>query len=96
MHPRSKRWHMIDFSVIRQTDLKSVKHTRVMRGVSATDLSDHRLIRTELTFSIKFPVHHKSVAKLRGLNVSKLRVPTEGVLFREKITENLELVRSSE
>ncbi|XP_037773076.1 uncharacterized protein LOC119568612 [Penaeus monodon] len=30
MHPRSKHWHLIDYVLVRQKDLKDVLHTRVM------------------------------------------------------------------
>lgn len=32
MHPRSKHWHMIDFIIVRCSDIKDVLITRAMRG----------------------------------------------------------------
>lgn len=44
MHPRSKRWHLLDYVITRQSDLKDVKLTRAMRGADGeltTGLFDH-------------------------------------------------------
>jgi endonuclease/exonuclease/phosphatase family metal-dependent hydrolase len=90
MHPRSKHWHMIDFCIVRQADVKSVKHTRVMRGASATGISDHRLVRTKLLFVTKPPVRHKSAVNRHKLNVDKLRIPTVRDRLCETITKELE------
>ena len=32
MHPGSKRWHLIDYVITRQKDVKDVNHTRAMCG----------------------------------------------------------------
>jgi len=32
MHPRSKHWHLIDFVIVRRSDLHDVKTTRAIRG----------------------------------------------------------------
>ena len=84
---------MIDFCIVHQTDTKSVKHTRVMCGASATGLSDHRLVRCKLTFSIKPSIRHKCGSKHRRLNVQKLHTPTVDENLCEKITSNLELLQ---
>ncbi|GAB1598787.1 hypothetical protein Ahia01_000155900, partial [Argonauta hians] len=46
MHPRSGHWHLIDYVIVRQRDLRDVLHTRVMR--SAECHTDHRLVRCRL------------------------------------------------
>ena len=51
MHPRSKHWHLIDYIIVRQRDIKDVLHTRVMR--SAECHTDHRLVRCKLNFYFK-------------------------------------------
>lgn len=51
MHPRSKHWHLIDYILVRQRDLKDVFHTRVMP--SAECHTDHRLVRCKLSFHFK-------------------------------------------
>ena len=44
MHPRTKEWHMIDYVITRQRDVKDVHHTRAMCGSSTW--SDHRLVKS--------------------------------------------------
>ena len=51
MHPRSKEWHMIDYVITRQRDVKDVHHTRAMCGSSTW--SDHRLVKSKLTLKAK-------------------------------------------
>lgn len=89
MHPRSSRWHMIDYAIVRQADVKYVQHTRVMRGASATGLSDHRMVRTKLLYSIKPPARHQTISKSQKLNVNSLRAPAVREKLCEKISESL-------
>ena len=51
MHPRSKYWHLIDYVLARQRDLKDILHTRVMP--SAECHTDHRLVRCKLRLHFK-------------------------------------------
>ncbi|KAI8490084.1 hypothetical protein Bbelb_321540 [Branchiostoma belcheri] len=60
MHPRSKRWHMLDYALVRQRDRKDVKITRVMRG--AQGWSDHMLVRVKLCLHIKKHIRKKTHA----------------------------------
>ena len=46
MHPRSKHWHLIDYVLAHQRDLKDILHTKVMP--SAECHTDHRLVRCKL------------------------------------------------
>ena len=51
MHLRSKHWHLIDYILAHQRDLKDVLHTRVM--LSAEFHTDHRLVRCKLNMHFK-------------------------------------------
>ena len=51
MHPRSKHWHLIDYVLARQRDLKDILHTRVMP--SAECHTDHRLVCCKLKLHFK-------------------------------------------
>ena len=42
MHPRSKHWHLIDYVIVRKTDIQDVRVTKAMRGAECW--TDHRLI----------------------------------------------------
>lgn len=49
MHPRSKHWHMIDFIIVHQRDVRDVHVTCVMRVTECWD--DYRLVRVILTLN---------------------------------------------
>ena len=66
MHHRSKHWHLIDYVLVCQRDLKDVSHTRVMP--SAECHTDHRLVRCKLS------LHFKPQAKTRGAPQRKLKI----------------------
>ena len=72
MHPRSKKWHLIDYIIVRQRDRKDVELTRVMRGAECW--TDHRLVRAKLMLSLRNHKrnHHKKVAR-QNINVELLR-----------------------
>ncbi|XP_034071876.1 LOW QUALITY PROTEIN: uncharacterized protein LOC117545945 [Gymnodraco acuticeps] len=46
MHPRSKQWHLIDYVIVRQSDIRDVHITRAMRGAECW--TDHRLIMAKV------------------------------------------------
>ncbi len=71
MHPRSKHWHLLDYVITRKSDLRDILDTRAMRGADCS--TDHIMLRTKVTFSIK-KKHSKSGAKPpTKLNVTKLK-----------------------
>lgn len=53
MHPRSKSWHMLDYAIVRQRDLKEVLVTRAMRGANCW--TDHRLVRSRIRVCLRRP-----------------------------------------
>ena len=57
MHPRSKHWHLIDFVIVRHSDLHDVKITRAMRVADCW--TDHRLIRSQLSMRVRPPARMK-------------------------------------
>ena len=69
MHPRSKQWHLIDFVITRQSDLKDVTITRSMRGADGG--TDHRLVRTKLNLKIRPPI--RRCAPPARLNIRALQ-----------------------
>ncbi|CAJ1081178.1 hypothetical protein KUCAC02_027720%2C partial [Xyrichtys novacula] len=50
MHPGSKHWHLLDYIIVRHTDLRDVHVTRAMRG--AERWTDHRMIMDMLKLRI--------------------------------------------
>jgi exonuclease III len=59
MHPRSKHWHLLDYVIFRQRDLKEVMDTRAMRGADCG--TDHVMLRSRMM--IKRKVQHKSLVR---------------------------------
>ena len=49
MHPRSKRWHQIDFIIVKRRDRQDVKITRVMCGAECW--TDRRLLISKNEFN---------------------------------------------
>ena len=46
MHPRSKRWHLLDYVLTRRADLPDTLCTKTLRGPECS--TDHYLVRTQL------------------------------------------------
>ena len=64
MHPRSKHWHLIDYVITRQKDLKDFTITRAMRGAECW--TDHRLLRSIVKIKIRPPARKQ--AKRKNIN----------------------------
>ena len=80
--PRSKHWHIIDYTLVRQRDLKDVFHTRVMP--SAECHTDHRLVSRKLRFHFM----HKS--RLACTPKKKLKIfCLETIKVRMDVQENI-------
>jgi len=56
-HPRSKRYHLLDYALVRQADRHDITSTRVMRGANCS--TDHFLVRTICNFYIQ-PVRRRT------------------------------------
>jgi len=78
MHPRSKHWHLIDFVIVRRSDLHDVKITRAMRGADCW--TDHRLIRSQLSMRVRPPARMKQPCKRLNTNA----------LLSEEVMENFQ------
>jgi len=70
MHPRSKHWHLIDYIITRQCDLKDIHDTRAMRGADCN--TDHIMIKSCTSLIIKRKMK-KSKQPNEKLNVNKLK-----------------------
>ncbi|MEM7289519.1 MAG: hypothetical protein AAF412_03965 [Pseudomonadota bacterium] len=86
-HPRSKRWHLLDYIITKRRDLKDIKVTRAMRGASCW--TDHNLIRAKLCLHVKRKQrHHCQVT--RKFAVQKLENPTTAEYFNNTFREALD------
>jgi len=61
-----KYWHLIDFVIVRRSDLHYVKTTRATRGEDCW--TDHRLIRSQLSMRVRPPARIKQPCKRKTTN----------------------------
>ncbi|XP_014782439.1 uncharacterized protein LOC106877903 [Octopus bimaculoides] len=89
-HPRSKHWHLLDYAITRQCDLKDVLITRSM--LSADDCwTDHRLVVTRIRWTLKkktFPPRSNSPSR-RKYDTTALRDLQKVRLFQESVEKQL-------
>lgn len=85
-HPRSGHWHLIDYVIVRQRSRASVAITRVMRGAECW--TDHRLVLTKLTLSIRPPIRRGPITN-RKLNVAQLKSDQVRTAYREAVAAQL-------
>ena len=71
MHPRTKEWHMIDYVITRQRDVRDVHHTRAMCGSSTW--SDHRLVKSKLALRTRVQRHLRRLKPVRKPDIDKLK-----------------------
>jgi hypothetical protein len=83
MHPRSKHWHMLDYVITRQRDVRDVHLTRVMRGTDCW--SDHRLVRCTVALNLCPPKHRHACARRKKLDVSLLKVQDAKIQLQSKL-----------
>ena len=86
MHPGSKKWHMIDYVITRQRDIKDVHHTRAMCGTSVW--SDHRLVKCKLALNVKVSRHRGRLKPAKKLNISRLKSTECRALLELKLKES--------
>ena len=84
MHPGTKQWHMIDYVITRQRDIKDVFHTRAMCG--SCTWSDHRLVRSKIALKPKNSQRRTRLKPQRRPDLSKLK----SALVRETLATKLQ------
>ena len=73
-HPRSKRWHLLDYLLTRHSNLPDVCITRAMRGADCS--TDHHLIRCIFRMDVNITRRRQAANPKRRLNVAKLHTTT--------------------
>jgi len=89
MHPRSKQWHLLDYVITRQRDIRDVRLTKAVRGSECW--SDHRLICSIIKLAVSPPKRHRQHKVMRRLNVGSLRAPDVQQSLQEKLDTALEI-----
>ena len=88
MHPRSKHWHMIDYVICRQKDVKDVLITRAMKGAECW--TDHSLLRCKLSLKVACAPRRQATHTKKKLNVCQLCVPSIKRDFQDKLAERIQ------
>ena len=90
MHPRSKDWHMIDYVITRQRDVKDIHNTRSFHN--SCYLSDHALLRSKVSFNLarKRPIVCSKIPK--RINVLPLKTINKRIELSEKLESSLDSV----
>ena len=86
MHPRSKHWHLIDYIIVRHSDIQDVHITRAMRGAECW--TDHRMIVAKLHILVRPPLRLQRSSKKR-LHCARLRKAEVRNEFRCALAEKL-------
>lgn len=87
MHPRSRHWHLIDYAIIRHSDLADVLDTRVMRGAECE--TDHQFVVTKLRMQLERKQRHQSIKSTR-LDVAALLNTETQVRIQASFSRKLE------
>ncbi|VDL94291.1 unnamed protein product [Schistocephalus solidus] len=94
MHPRSRRWHLLDYVLVRRRDRQDVLVTKAIRD--ADGWTDHRLVISQMRHRLQ------SRRRLQGkrppckLNTPLLNLPAKCFDFSNQITEKLENLHAPE
>lgn len=86
MNPRSKHWHLIDYIILRRSDIGDVLITRAMRGAECW--TDYHMIIAKLHISVCPPLRLRRSSKKRihCTRLEKVEVRNE---FRRSLADKL-------
>ena len=74
-HPRSGRWHCIDYAITRRRDLKLCRDVRVVR--SAECGTDHIMLGLRYALPSLASAHRRRIVKRKRFDVGRLRLPVD-------------------
>jgi len=87
IHPRSGHWHLINFVLTRQRDLRNISLTRAIRAT--TSWSDHRIVRTSVFLTTKAVKRTHKALLMKRLNVAKLKDEATCLALQEQLDQAL-------
>ena len=85
MHPRSKKWHLIDYVIVRRSQLGEVLVTRAMRGAECW--TDHRLILSKMRLRVRPASTRHTKTPSKKINCESLHDETKRKMFQEKVQQ---------
>ena len=86
MHAGSKKWHMIDYTLINRKFRSSVEDVRVLRSCIGSIGTDHHLLRTKLKFHLKSRRKGNRISRSIRLDKKKLQHPIRRREFQEALS----------
>ncbi|VDL93694.1 unnamed protein product, partial [Schistocephalus solidus] len=88
MHPRSRRWHLLDYVLVRRRDRQDVLVTKAIRD--ADGWTDHRLVISQMRLRLQPRRRPQGKRPPCKLNTLLLNLPAHCFDFSNQITEKLE------
>ncbi|CAF1437436.1 unnamed protein product [Adineta ricciae] len=77
MHPRNKKWHMIDYALVNKKFRSSVEDVRMLRGATGAIGTDHHLMRVKIKIHLK---SRKKNANKKKINVDSTKLKDDQLL----------------
>ena len=91
MHPRSRQWHLLDYVIVRSSQVKEVSITRAMRGAECW--TDHRLMMSKMHVAIRPPTRRRR--RRKRIDCALLKDPSTRSDFTAKTRTALEGITAS-
>ncbi|XP_076046084.1 uncharacterized protein LOC143028190 [Oratosquilla oratoria] len=87
--------HMLDYVIVRQSDIKYVRVTKAVLG--ADDCwTDHRLVVSRLTLAVRRKLRVRSQEpSRRKYDISKLKDPAYSTIYEERVCQDLATIPTS-
>ena len=91
MHPRSKHWRLLDYVIVRKSDLQYVKKTYAIRNAECS--TDHRLIASDIAWKLR-PRPRRTGTGKRKLNCEALLDNSTRIQFQGAVRNALQSIES--
>ena len=90
MHPRSKKWHLLDYIIVRRSQIREVLVTRAMRGADCW--TDHRLVMSKMRLMLRPAASRQQAKRTPKINCAALSNKKLRQTFQEKVNLLIENV----
>ena len=85
MHPVTKEWHTLDYTLVNRKFRSSVEDVRVLRSCAGAIGTDHHLVRTKVRLHLRTRRKRTLLPRPRRLDQRKLHEPALRQLFQADI-----------
>ncbi|CAF4219297.1 unnamed protein product, partial [Adineta steineri] len=90
-HPATKKWHMLDYTLVNKKFRSSVEDVRVFRNAAGAIGTDHHLVRTKLKFHLRWRKKAEKPQCLR-LEINKMKDVDLKRDFQEQLSYKLDAI----